>query len=109
MRRNRAKKPIIAESVPEVRPAICGIQDSHSVRAFYGTSFLDRAIFKAAMVTAMLRVVALVGMGGTGGTTVVTAAMRALPVGVPKVCVSTAASGDVSAYIGAKDITMIPF
>jgi uncharacterized protein (UPF0261 family) len=34
--------------------------------------------------------------------------MRALPVGVPKVCVSTVASGDTSAYVGTKDITMIP-
>ena len=50
----------------------------------------------------------IVGMGGTGGTTVVTAAMRALPVGVPKVCVSTAASGDTSAYVGTKDVTMVP-
>ncbi|UCE48680.1 MAG: Tm-1-like ATP-binding domain-containing protein [Phycisphaerales bacterium] len=50
----------------------------------------------------------IIGMGGTGGTTIVTAAMRALPVGVPKVCVSTAASGDVSAYVGTKDIAMIP-
>lgn len=50
----------------------------------------------------------IIGMGGTGGTTVVTSAMRALPVGVPKVCLSTVASGDVSAYIGTKDVTMIP-
>ena len=50
----------------------------------------------------------IIGMGGTGGTTVVTQAMRALPVGVPKVCVSTAASGDTSAYVGTKDISMIP-
>jgi uncharacterized protein (UPF0261 family) len=50
----------------------------------------------------------IIGMGGTGGTTVVTSAMRSLPVGVPKVCVSTAASGDTSAYVGTKDITMIP-
>lgn len=50
----------------------------------------------------------ILGMGGTGGTTVVTAGMRALPVGVPKVCVSTAASGDVAVYVGTKDITMIP-
>jgi uncharacterized protein (UPF0261 family) len=50
----------------------------------------------------------IIGMGGTGGTTVVTAAMRALPVGVPKLCVSTAASGDVAAYVGTKDITMMP-
>lgn len=50
----------------------------------------------------------IIGMGGTGGTSVVTAAMRALPVGLPKVCVSTAASGDTSAYVGNKDVTMIP-
>jgi len=50
----------------------------------------------------------IIGMGGTGGTTVVTAAMRALPLGLPKVCVSTAASGDTSPYVGTKDITMIP-
>lgn len=50
----------------------------------------------------------IIGMGGTGGTTVVTSAMRPLPVGVPKVCVSTAASGETSAYVGTKDITMIP-
>ena len=50
----------------------------------------------------------IAGMGGTGGTTVVTAAMRALPIGFPKVCVSTAASGDVAAYVGTKDIAMIP-
>ena len=50
----------------------------------------------------------IIGMGGSGGTTVITAAMRALPVGVPKVCVSTIAAGDVGGFIGAKDITMIP-
>jgi uncharacterized protein (UPF0261 family) len=50
----------------------------------------------------------IIGMGGTGGSTVVASAMRALPLGVPKVCVSTAASGDTSAYVGTKDVTMIP-
>ena len=50
----------------------------------------------------------IIGMGGTGGTTVVTSAMRALPVGIPKVCLSTTASGDVSFYVGTKDITMMP-
>jgi uncharacterized protein (UPF0261 family) len=51
---------------------------------------------------------AIIGMGGTGGSSVVTAGMRALPVGVPKVCVSTAASGDTAPYVGTKDITMVP-
>ena len=47
-------------------------------------------------------------MGGTGGTSVACAAMRALPLGVPKVMVSTAAGADVSAYVGVTDIVMVP-
>ncbi|MCB0084232.1 MAG: Tm-1-like ATP-binding domain-containing protein, partial [Caldilineaceae bacterium] len=50
----------------------------------------------------------IIGMGGSGGTTVITAGMRSLPVGVPKVCVSTIAAGDVGGFVGAKDIVMIP-
>lgn len=50
----------------------------------------------------------VVGMGGTGGTTVVTTAMRALPVGLPKVCLSTTASGNTAPYVGTKDVVMIP-
>ncbi len=50
----------------------------------------------------------VIGMGGTGGTTVVTAAMRALPLGVPKLCVSTAAAGDTSPYVGLKDVVLFP-
>ena len=51
---------------------------------------------------------AVLGMGGTAGTAVGTSAMRALPVGVPKVMVSTVASGDTSAYVGTKDVVMVP-
>lgn len=50
----------------------------------------------------------ILGMGGTGGTSIATAAMRTLPVGVPKVMVSTVGGGDVSAYSGAKDIVFVP-
>jgi len=50
----------------------------------------------------------VIGMGGTGGSSVIAAAMRALPLGVPKLCVSTAASGDVSAYVGTSDLVMFP-
>ena len=49
----------------------------------------------------------LLGMGGSGGTAMITPAMRALPIGLPKVMVSTMASGNVSGYVGASDITMI--
>ena len=50
----------------------------------------------------------ILGMGGSGGTSIATRAMRSLPVGVPKVMVSTVGGGDVSAYTGSKDITFIP-
>jgi uncharacterized protein (UPF0261 family) len=50
----------------------------------------------------------IIGMGGSGGTSVITAAMRALPTGVPKVCVTTVAGGDVHAFVGTKDVTLIP-
>jgi uncharacterized protein (UPF0261 family) len=49
----------------------------------------------------------VIGAGGSGATALVTPAMRALPVGVPKVMVSTVASGDVGAYVGPSDITMM--
>jgi len=50
----------------------------------------------------------VIGMGGSGGSSIIASAMRALPIGVPKVLVSTVASGDVSFYVRGKDITMIP-
>lgn len=53
------------------------------------------------------RLQAILGLGGSGGTAVVSHAMRQLPVGVPKLIVSTMASGDTRAYVGAVDITMM--
>jgi uncharacterized protein (UPF0261 family) len=53
------------------------------------------------------RLDAVIGMGGTGGTSLVTHAMQQLPVGVPKLVVSTVASGDTRPYVGAVDITMM--
>lgn len=50
----------------------------------------------------------IIGIGGGAGTSVATAAMRALPLGVAKVMVSTLASGDVSAFVGVSDIVMVP-
>ncbi|HEY8600972.1 MAG TPA: Tm-1-like ATP-binding domain-containing protein [Thermomicrobiales bacterium] len=49
----------------------------------------------------------ILGLGGSGGTALVTEAMRALPIGVPKLMVSTVASGDTRPYVGATDITMM--
>jgi len=47
------------------------------------------------------------GMGGSGSTAILSAGMRALPIGVPKLLVSTVAAGDVSPYVGSTDLTMM--
>lgn len=52
-------------------------------------------------------VAGVLGLGGSAGTTIATSAMRRLPVGVPKVMVSTLASGQVRPYVGDKDIMML--
>ena len=53
------------------------------------------------------RLAAIGALGGTGGTAIATRAMRALPIGVPKLMVSTVASGDTSHYVGTTDVTMM--
>lgn len=54
------------------------------------------------------RIDGVISLGGGGGTAIATAAMRALPLGLPKVMVSTLASGNVAPYVGVSDIVMIP-
>jgi uncharacterized protein (UPF0261 family) len=49
----------------------------------------------------------VIALGGGGGTSIATAGMRRLPVGVPKLMVSTLAAGDVGQFVGASDITMM--
>jgi uncharacterized protein (UPF0261 family) len=51
---------------------------------------------------------AVLAAGGSGNTAIATAAMRALPLGVPKLMVSTMASGDTGTYVGVSDILMMP-
>lgn len=54
------------------------------------------------------RIDGVISLGGGGGTAIATAAMRALPIGFPKVMVSTLASGNTAQYVGVKDIVMVP-
>lgn len=61
----------------------------------------------AAQLYAEGRFDGVLALGGGGGTAVATTAMRELPIGVPKVMVSTVASGDVHPYVGIKDVTMM--
>lgn len=65
-----------------------------------GIAILAKNLYEAGKFDAVL------AMGGGNGTVIGTSAMRALPLGVPKVMVSTLASGDVKAYVGTSDIVM---
>lgn len=52
-------------------------------------------------------VTGVIGLGGSGGTSLITTALRALPIGLPKLMVSTVASGNVAPYVDCSDITMM--
>jgi len=65
---------------------------AHVVRQLYDAGKLDGVI----------------GLGGNSGTAIATKAMRTLPVGVPKLMVSSVGGGDINAYAGDKDITFMP-
>ena len=77
----------------------------------------DRGAAVAAMAEGAAKIIAelqsdgkidgVISLGGSAGTTIGTTAMRAVPVGVPKIMVSTLASGDTSPYVDTKDISMM--
>jgi uncharacterized protein (UPF0261 family) len=72
-----------------------------------GSSVIAMAEAFRRFMTARDDVAGLIGLGGSGGTALVTPAMRALPIGLPKLMVSTVASGQVADYVGPTDITMM--
>jgi uncharacterized protein (UPF0261 family) len=105
-------EPKLAPDVSSARVAEAGGSSIEALRAAH-----DRATALDVMCRGV-RVVALellaqgrfdgvISLGGSGGTAIATSAMKALPVGMPKVMVSTMASGDVSQYVDVKDITMM--
>lgn len=77
----------------------------------------DRGVAVAAMAEGAAKIIAelqrdgkidgVISLGGSAGTTIGTTAMRAVPVGVPKIMVSTLASGDTSPYVDTKDVSMM--
>jgi uncharacterized protein (UPF0261 family) len=72
-----------------------------------GKAIEAAALGAARLVTSLTDVDGILALGGSAGTTIGTAAMRALPFGVPKLMVSTLASGQVKPYVGVRDILMM--
>ncbi len=96
---------ISAETVAAAHPggaaAVLSVDDRGTAIAAMGEAF-------ARFLPARDDVAGVVGMGGGGGTSIITAGMRRLPLGLPKVMVSTLASGDVAPYVDVSDIIMMP-
>jgi uncharacterized protein (UPF0261 family) len=76
---------------------------------------VDRGQAVAAMATAFARylptlhdIAGIIGIGGGGGTAIITAGMREMPYGVPKIMVTTMASGNTAPYVGISDLIMMP-
>lgn len=67
-----------------------------------GLRAIVRQLYEAGMLDAIL------GLGGSGGSSLIAAAMRELPIGAPKLLVSTVASGDTRPYVDTSDLMMIP-
>ncbi len=105
--------PRLAPDISREEVAIAGGIDLKSLAARRDRGESVAAMSQAAPVL-LARLVAerkidgVISLGGGGGTAIATAAMRALPIGFPKVMVSTLASGHTAQYVGAKDIVMFP-
>ena len=90
----------VAASHPNGAGAVLGLHDR-------GTAVTAMAEAFELWLPAQADVAAVIGAGGSGNTALVAPAMRALPVGVPKIMVSTVASGNVAPYVGPADIMML--
>ena len=105
--------PQIEADIPRERVAAEGGIDLAALQARGDRGEMVTAMAAAAAAVvrrlhAQGKLMAIVSMGGSGGTAIGTAAMRGLPLGIPKVMVSTLASGNVAPYLDISDIVMIP-
>jgi uncharacterized protein (UPF0261 family) len=91
----------VAAHHPEGSFAVLGTNDRGTAVAGMGAAF-------ARFVASRGDIAGMIGIGGGGGTSIVTAGMRALPLGLPKIVVSTLASGDTAPYVDVSDIIMMP-
>jgi len=89
----------------EICPGIAELPEDRGQRVAAMAAALPE--FMAAL-SASGRIHGIISLGGGGGTAIATSAMRALPVGFPKLMVSTLASGNTAPYLGTKDVTMMP-
>jgi uncharacterized protein (UPF0261 family) len=106
-------EPVVAADISRADVAAAGGLDLAAVvaRGDRGECVAAMAGAAAALVGRLVeegRIQGLISLGGGGGTAIATAALRPLPIGFPKLVVSTLASGNTAAYVGTSDIVMMP-
>ncbi len=102
--------PVDFESDLVAKEAGRSISEMRSVRD-RGDSVAVMGIGAAKVVAKLIaekKIKAAIGMGGGGGTFIALSAMQEIPLGIPKLCISTLAGKDLSREIGSKDITLLP-
>ncbi|MFF3562245.1 Tm-1-like ATP-binding domain-containing protein [Streptomyces sp. NPDC002574] len=107
-----AGEPLVPADIPRAEVARAAGADLARLRAQGDrgtavTTMADGAAEVVRRLHAQGRLHGVLAIGGSGGTSIATRAMRALPLGVPKLMVSSMAAGDVSPYVGAADIAMM--
>jgi uncharacterized protein (UPF0261 family) len=90
----------VAAHHPQGTAAVLGLSDR-------GAAVLAMGEALTHFMLSQKNIGAVLGLGGSGNTAIVTTAMRALPVGLPKIMVSTLASGNVAPFVGSSDIMMM--
>lgn len=105
--------PVVAADISRAEVAAAGGLDLASVVARGDRGECVAAMARAAAVlvgrlAAEGRIQGVISLGGGGGTAIATAAMRPLPLGFPKLVVSTLASGNTAPYVGTSDLVMMP-
>jgi uncharacterized protein (UPF0261 family) len=104
--------PVVVPDISREQVAAC-----HPSGASAALGFTDRGQAVSAMSAALIeflkaehragKVAGVIGLGGSGGTALIAPAMRALPVGLPKLLVSTVASGNTAPYVGGCDLALM--
>lgn len=128
--RDRLRDAGVAVTLVDVgvlgQPSVDPDVPAHEVAAAAGTTLADlrraggsgnRAVALEAMASGAAAIVArlraegrcdgVMGLGGSGGSAIVAAVLRSLPIGVPKLLVSTMTSGDMRPYVGTRDLTLV--
>jgi uncharacterized protein (UPF0261 family) len=105
--------PTAPPDVPRDRVAAChprgaGAVLGHADRGQAVTAMGEALVEFLTREHAAGKVAGVIGLGGSGGTALIAPALRALPIGLPKLLVSTVASGQTAQYVGCCDIALMP-